>query len=153
MRRELRRRSAGDHNELKAAWRELVHAIGKGARVGALIGQPEGRVSEYGSPGSDRSPAIDAVLELETEAGVPAVTAALAALQGFRLVPVDAGEDGALVPLLARVGAEVGEAFGAFALAAADGRFSARERATLAREFGDVERAVGKILAALRGAT
>ena len=147
-----RRRAAVDHNALSTAWRDLVRAIGKGDAVALRIGQPPSRVSEYGAPGSERSPSIAAVLELESDVGLPIVTAALAALHGYRLVPMDAaGDPASLEPLAFKVLSEVGEAYATLGAALADKRLSFAERDRLEREFGDVARAAERVVAALRG--
>lgn len=136
------------HNALATAWRRLVLHTGKGDALAHHLGVPASRVTEWSQPDSGRSPSIAAVLEAEALAGRPFVTEALAAAAGYRLVPVDEAEGGDLGPLAATVAAEVGEAFAVLARATRDGKLTAGELVLLAREFGDVERAAGRVRAA-----
>lgn len=151
---EVRHLAAEAHNALCSAWKRLVQHVGGGEVVASYLGKQRSHVSEYGLPHAGRSPSVATVLEAEAFAGEPFITRQLAAAQGYRLVPIEdaAGEASALEPLAAKVLAEMGEAFTTLGAAMADKRLTPAERRRLEREFGDVEAAAGKVVAALRGA-
>lgn len=151
---EIRHLAAAAHNALCSAWKRLVIQVGGVDPLAAHLGRQRSHVSEYGLPHAGRSPSVATVLEAEAFAGEPFITRQLAAAQGYRLVPIEDSADpaAALEPLAAKVLAEMGQAFTTFGAAMADKRLTKAERARLEREFGDVEAAAGKLVAALRGA-
>lgn len=143
---------AAAHAELAMAWRRMVLAGGKGLALAAHLGVPASRVTEYSAPDSGRSPSIATVLEAEAFMGRPFVTEALAAAQGFRLVPADAAEEPeAVEPRAAQLMAAMGEAFGTYGAAIADRKLSKAERKRLEREFTEVSAAALRLAASLRG--
>ena len=79
--------------ELKAATRRALQLAGR-ANAFALVTRVEGPVlSKYASPAEQTAfMPVDVVLDLEREAGSPVLTEILAAMQGFRLVPIGEGE-------------------------------------------------------------
>lgn len=143
--------AAAAHAELATAWRRLVLHTGKGDALAAHLAVPASRVTEWSQPDSGRAPSVTAVLEAEAFAGRPFVTEALATAQGFRLVPVEAEDATDLEPLAADVAAEFGQAFAVLAAALRDGKVTPAELVKLAREFGDVERAAGRVRRAAAG--
>ena len=79
----------------------------------------------------------------------PLITAEPARRAGCQLVPIAHVDDGPLGERMARLGAEFGEAFSAYAAAIADGRVTPDEAARLARELQDVVSAAQRALATL----
>jgi hypothetical protein len=152
---EVRHLGQASHNALCFAWKRLVGHLGHGGGevLAAHLGRAKSHISEYGMPHTGRAPSVATVLEAESFAGEPFVTRALAAVAGYRLVPIDeAAEAVQLEPLAAKVLVEIGQAFTTLGAAMADKRLTPEERARLEREFGDVELAAGRVVAALRGA-
>lgn len=146
----IRHLAAEVHNGLCTAWRRLVRHVGGVDVLAAGIGVQRSHASEFGAPHSGRSPTLAVALEADALAGEPIMASALAAAQGYRLVPVTPGAAGDLHLLAGRVVAEVGQAFGVLSEASADGHVCAAERAALVREFSDVVAAGERVLAALR---
>lgn len=151
---EVRHLAAERHNALCSAWRRLVLHVGGLETLASYLGKAKSHLSEFGAPHTGRSPTVATVLEAEAFAGEPLITAALAAAQGYRLVPIDepASDAAALDAMAAKLLEEMGEAFTAYAAAQRDRRVTATERRRLEREFGDVELAAARMVAALRGA-
>lgn len=145
-----RRLGEAAHNTLCTAWRRVVLRVGKADALALHLGVPTSRVTEWGQPESGRSPPVAVVLEAEAFAGEPIVAEALAAAQGFRLLPVEPSGAVALGPLAGRVMREIGEAMGLFAEAVDDGEISEGERARLIVEYSDVANAALKMVAALQ---
>ena len=75
---------------LKAAVRRALTAAGGGASFQHATRVREAALSKAASPHEDAFLALDVVADLDLDVGDPIVTAELAALQGFRLVPVEA---------------------------------------------------------------
>ena len=134
---EVRHLGAAAHNALCFAWKRLVGHLGLGGGevMAAHLGRAKSHISEFGLPHAGRSPSVATVLEAEAFAGEPFVTAALAAAQGYRLVPIDdAGDGPAHEVVAAKVLAEMGQAFSTYAAAMADKTLTKPERARLERE-------------------
>lgn len=150
---EVRHLGTERHNALCSAWKRLVLHVGSVDALACHLGKQRSHVSEFGLPHAGRSPSVATVMEAEALAGEPFITATLAAVHGYRLVPMDEQDPAAeLEPLAGKLLAEMGEAFAAYGAAMADKRLTSSERTRLEREFADVSAAALKMAAALRGA-
>lgn len=79
----------GVYLRLKAEFRRLCAAVGSYEAAAALTRGSEATLHRHGDPvRDDLFAAVDMVLDLETSAGKPWVTAFLAEFQGYRLEPV-----------------------------------------------------------------
>lgn len=137
--------------QIKTASKALIVACGGGAAAATVCRLGESHLSEAASVHHmDRWLPLDVVVALEGVAEALPVTAALAQMQGWVLVPTEPACGAELPLLLARLGREVGEAFGAAGLALAGGEMDAGQRATLVRELGDVVAAGHAAIAALK---
>lgn len=136
-------------NSVKTAWKLLVQRLGGVDATAACTRAQRSRVSEYGTIGTDRWAPVDVILDAETIAGVPMVTAALARAQGYDLVPVVPHGDGELPVHLARIGATAGDMFRAAAEALADGVLTEAERIEVAARMADAARVLQQAQAAL----
>lgn len=107
----------------------------------------------YGQPDSKLVMPTDVALDLEKlpSVGGPVVTAVMADVLGFRLLPALPPIPGEIPALLSKVGQEAGDVFAAAATALADGHVSDREAVKLERELGELEHAAAMARAALRG--
>jgi hypothetical protein len=77
------------HARLKAASRNVVTHAGTAAQLSAVTRVSESQINKYvGQPYPDFMP-LDVVLDAELAAGAPIITQTLAAIQGYRLVPID----------------------------------------------------------------
>lgn len=84
-------RASHEHQRarLKAATRTAVGLAGTAEQLSCVTRVSEGQVNKYvGGAYPDFMP-IDVVLDCELAAGDPAITRALASMQGYRLQPVD----------------------------------------------------------------
>lgn len=111
------------------------------------------RLSEYQSRhhGESFMP-VDIVLQLQRRddgSVYPALTQTMARLQGFDLVPIEAGSGGLVPAALARLGAEVSALFGEAALALADGHLSDSERDRLRARAAEARRVLAQLDLAL----
>ena len=110
--------------------------------------------SDYGNVASERFAPADIVLDAETVAGTPYVTAALARAQGYELVPVVAQDDGELALLVARLGRDTATVFADSVTAIQSGTLADGQRELLMAELDAVRRdAAQGIWMLRRGAT
>lgn len=135
---------------LKTLSRALVEAVGGLDAAAACTRVQRSSLASYYAPNLPAFMPVDVVGRLEEVAEQPLLTAELARRAGYELVPVRPIGRGELAALIARLGAEVAETFATYATAMADGRLTAEERATLAREVADIKRAADAVLGALR---
>ncbi|AJY44684.1 hypothetical protein [Martelella endophytica] len=148
----MRAISDEDGRKLKAATRRAVKAAGGGDALSLTTRVSEGQLSKYGLASEDHQDTyipLDVALEADREAGSPIIAAALAAAQGFRLVPEDA-EDPAQ-GLDYRDVTTVGVAFSSFQsrmheALSDDGKVDEGERRAILRDFDRLMRALFQIM-------
>lgn len=124
--------------ELKASTRRALELASQ-AKFVLVTRVDEGALSKYkGAAYPDAFMPIDVVLDLERDLGAPLITEALAALQGYRLVPIDAD---AAQPVglgdLAEVSKEGGDVVQKLAAAMADGALDSHERREISAEIAE----------------
>jgi predicted transcriptional regulator len=145
--------SPNDPNRgLKVLTRELVERAGGLDAAGVCTRVKKSSLSNYANVHLPETfVPVDVVARLEEIAGEPLVTRELARRARCALVPIEPVTEGELASLLARVGAESGAVFAAYADAVADdGRVDAPERAGIARELSDLVRAATAALGHLQ---
>ena len=99
-------------NALKTAWKLLVHGLGGLDATASCVRVARSQVAAYGDiHNPERFAPVDVVAAAEEVLGDCPVTRALAAAQGFALVPVDPPGEGELAALLARFGRDEGDIF------------------------------------------
>jgi hypothetical protein len=137
---------------LKVLTRELVERAGGLDAAGVCTRVKKSSLSNYANVHQpDAFVPVDVVARLEEIAGEPLLTRELARRAKCALVPIEPVTDGELSLLLARVGAESGAVFSAYAEAMSDdGRVDAPERADIARELSDLIRAATAALGHLQ---
>jgi hypothetical protein len=126
-----------DYLALKAHCRDLVAACGGPKRAAEITRGHASHISESIAPHhGDRFLAIDQVMDLESECGLPAVTQFLAGAHGFDLVP-RSGSAAAISPVqhLSRLAKESGDVIQQMAEAVSDGEVSRAERDQMLREM------------------
>lgn len=136
----------------KTLARVLVERVGGLEAAAACTRVRRAQLGNYQSPNADEAfMPVDVVARLEHVAGEPLITQYLANRAGYAIIPVEPVAEGELAALLARVGAESGAVFTAYAEAmAGDGKVDEAERAAIARELGDLIRAATMALGHLR---
>ena len=141
----MRQLPQNDYLAVKAAWRDLVAAVGGPQRAAHITRGAPSRISEAMAPHCpERFPAADQIADLESECGQPVMTRALAGLAGYELTPLGDGTRIDLHHHLARIVGDCGDVATELAAALADGTVSEAERLTLIRE---IEEARDRLLA------
>ncbi len=139
------------YNAIKTAVKRLLNDIGGIDAAAACTRGTRSLFSEYGSITSDRQVPVDVVLDLESIAGIPHVTSALAAVHGYelrRIAPPQAPYQ--LAASLARVGEGMADLFADTASMIGHPSPSAAEQARLTGDLEAVARVVSDALAVLR---
>jgi hypothetical protein len=136
---------------LKTAFRGLVERAGGFDPAAAYLGFSGGHLNEAMSPHRpDRAPRVDHVARLEAHVGEPLVTAQLARLAGYTLVPAGCAP-GVPAERLARVLRASGEVGGIHAEALADGALDEAERLALTEALDVLIRSAQQARATLAG--
>lgn len=139
------------YNAIKTAVKRLLNDVGGIDAAAACTRGTRSLFSEYGSITSDRQVPVDVVLDLESIAGIPHVTSALAAVHGYELVRIAAPRGSEQVATaLGRVGQGMAVLFADTARALADGAVTPVTNAALTRDLEDVSRLVSDALSLLR---
>ncbi len=111
------------------------------------------RLSEYQSRHHLESfMPVDIVLQLQRRddgSVYPALTQTMARLQGYDLVPIEAGSGGLVPAALARLGAEIAGLFSEAAVALADNTLDDRERESLRVRASEARRLLAQLDLAL----
>ena len=148
---EARQLPARDYLALKAAVRDLVTAAGGANRAAELTRSDAPRLSRYGSPHEAMHAPLDVIADLEAEAGAPIVTAILADMQGFNLVPQTAisKPDASISLSIGEAAKDFGAMISELAVALADGNLTEQEAAhviplvrELATEIAELDQAL-----------
>ncbi|MBP0493047.1 phage regulatory CII family protein [Pararoseomonas indoligenes] len=136
----------------KTLVRALVERVGGLDAAAACTRVRRAQLSNYQSLNVDDAfVPVDVIWRLERIAGEPLITQELANRAGYTIVAVEPIAEGELAALLAKVGAESGHVFSAFAEAMADdGQVNAQERGEIARELQDLIRAASRALGHLQ---
>lgn len=146
----MRRLPEETYRSVKTATRLLREELGGVDAMAACTRAVRSLVSDYGNPHSDRFMPADVILDCESVAGAPLITAALARAQGCALVPVGARGAGELAAQLAEIGRDVSALFATAATALGHGRPTAAERAQLLAELDEVARVAMETRAVLQ---
>lgn len=135
---------------IKTGTRLVIHDLGGVDAASACSRVGRSQWSDYANPHSDKFVHVDVLIDAEAIAGTPHVTAALARIHGYELIPVTPRDAGALGDALAAMSRGVGALFSTVASAFADGVLTDNERSDLQRELDDVIRLAGEARATLR---
>ncbi len=148
----VRKHSAATYNALKTAFKLLVQDLGGLEAAATVTRVQRSQLSDYSNINHavpSFAPA-DIILDLETVAGTPHVTAALARSQGYELVPVEAHTDHELSVLMAHLGRDVSGVFATASEALADSVITEAEAHDLLRGLDQVCGAARAAMASLR---
>ena len=138
-----------DRAALKTAFRALVQDTGSLDAAETVCRLHRSAIQECYDPHKpDRMPPADVVADLERCAPHPRVTAVLARLAGYRLLPIGEG-GGAVNRSLAEVFRNAAEVGAAWASAMEDSRLSAAERQRVADELLELQAACMQAVAVL----
>lgn len=139
-----RTHGAAAYHCLRTAWKRVVEALGGVDATAACVRVGRSQVSAYGDIHGERHVPIDVVLDAETIAGEPFVTAALASAQGFALLPIVPRDGGDLSVALIKISRHATQLLGDAAEALADQCLDDAERATLAHDLDILIRAASE---------
>lgn len=127
---------------LKNAFRRACQQSGGGLReLAGMTRLSAAQLSRFGDLGSDQWAPLDVVVDLDSLAGEPIITRALAELLGYDLVPA-AGEAFPLASPthhLAGLARESGDVLARLADALADGRLTKAEAARIEQDLADLD--------------
>ncbi|WP_414901134.1 phage regulatory CII family protein [Rhizobium cremeum] len=143
-----------DRARLKASTRAAIIAAGKAKQLAACSRVNEPQISRYvGGDYPDFMP-LDVILDCELLAGQPVMTAALADMLGYRLVPIAGGDETSLTldHVLDAVNA-VGELLRAFRDGHSDGHLDEAERREITNCFNESMKSLQDGLRAHTGGT
>jgi hypothetical protein len=127
---------------VKTAWKLLVQRLGGGEAAASCTRATRSMASDYGNIHSDRFVPVDVLLDAESVAGEPLVTAALARAQGYELVPITPVSEAILAVEVARLGADVADLFAQIASHLAGAPLSDVQRARALADLSDVKQVV-----------
>lgn len=142
----IRRHPATTYFGLKTAWKQLVETLGGIEAPASCTRVAKSQVAEYGNIHGERFAPIDVVLDAESVAGAPCVTAILARGGGFDLVALSERPREGLPTLVARIGRDASGVFGDVAHALAGRPLTASERARLLNDLTDLRLAAAGAL-------
>jgi hypothetical protein len=144
----MRKCSEGMQNGLKTAFKRVLDDLGGIEAAASCTRVGKSQLSDYGNIACDKMVPVDVVLDLELVSGQPHVTAALAATQGFELLPVDKRPTHELLASLARIADDNGRLFGDVARMIG-GMPTEHHRSLLRRHLTNVVAAAREALAAV----
>lgn len=124
---------------VKTAWKLLVGRLGGVEAVTSCTRAARSLASDYGNVHSDRYVPVDVLLDAETVAGEPLVTAALARAQGYELIPVSPMSETDLAIEVARLGADVADLFAQISAHLSGAPLSDPQRAKALADLVDVK--------------
>lgn len=145
-----RQHPAAAYNLLKTGWKRVVLDLGGVEAAAACSRTTRSLASDFGNVNNlDRFVPVDVVLDAESLGGRPLVTEALALLQGYALVPIEARDAGDLAVKLAEIGRDVAALFATASAALSHAAPTPAEHDDLLRELAEVRRAVSQAERAL----
>jgi hypothetical protein len=124
---------------VKTAWKLVVSRLGSLDAVAACTRISRSGASDYGNIHSDRFVPVDVLLDAETVAGDPLVTAALARAQGYELIPVSPIAESDLAIEMARLGADVADLFAQICEHLSGAPLSEQQRAKAIADLAEVK--------------
>ncbi len=148
-------RASHEHQQarLKAATRSAVTHAGTAAQLAEVTRVSESQINKYVGPNYPDFMPLDVVLDAELTAGAPLITQALAAIQGYRLEPVDGAVNAPIgVKDTVRLIEGLMHVVSAIHAAVADDRVDEGEKREIERKLGTHMMDVQDVLARVRSA-
>lgn len=148
----MRSISDKDQLALKAATRRAIDMAGGSDALQHMTRVKQAALAKYGSAGedcADKYMPVDVAVEADMEAGSPIITAKMAKLLGFRLVPIEA-EANAVLPVTLKDGlliaSEMADVVKVISAALEDGVVDSAERAAIVREIDEAVKALMDVM-------
>lgn len=144
--------TAPDYAAIKNAVRRALRQAGGGLReLAGLTRLSAAQLSRFGDLNSDQWVPLDVALDLDSLAGEPVITRALAELLGYDLVPSTAVvAQGRLMEHLAGLARESGDVMASISMALADGKLTPNELAQIEANLADLDAQVQAARATVR---
>ena len=144
--------TSADYAALKNAFRRACQQAGGGLReIAGMTRLSSAQLSRFGDISSDQFAPADVMLDIDSLAGAPIITRALAGMLGYDLVPAGQPVVAACFSQhLADLARESGDAVTGLATALADGKLTPRELADIDRDLSDLDAQVHSLGASVR---
>lgn len=144
--------TSADYAAIKNAVRRALRQAGGCLReLAGMTRLSAAQLSRFGDLNSDQWVPLDVALDLDSLAGEPVITRALAGLLGYDLVPSTViVAQGRLVEHLAGLARESGDVMVGISEALADGRLTLNELARIESDLGDLDAHVQATKATVR---
>lgn len=144
--------TAPDYAAIKNAVRRALRQAGGGLReLAGMTRLSAAQLSRFGDLNSDQWVPLDVALDLDSLAGEPVITRALAELLGYDLVPSTAVvAQGRLMEHLAGLAQESGDVMASISMALADGKLTPNELALIEANLADLDAQVQAARATVR---
>lgn len=141
-----------DYAAIKNAVRRALRQAGGGLReLAGMTRLSAAQLSRFGDLNSDQWVPLDVALDLDSLAGEPVITRALAELLGYDLVPARAVvAQGRLMEHLAGLARESGDVLSGISDALADGQLTPNELAKIECDLADLDAQVQAARATVR---
>ncbi|MFN3549250.1 MAG: phage regulatory CII family protein [Mesorhizobium sp.] len=135
----MKDRPTSDHDRarLKGATKRAIERAGGGTAFAAQTRVEPPVLSKYAAPHEDHFVPVDVACDADMAAGSPVILSAMAATQGFRLVPIDDVAPAFSPTMVGQLIRETGDVSAAILEAMADGRVTPAERRAIEIEIDE----------------
>lgn len=152
MSNEIRRFGSAQYHALKTASKMLVSLLGGLDAAASCSRVQRSQISDYQNVHvAERFAPIDVVMDLESVAGSPLVTRAMAAALGYELVAVEARSAGRLAADLARFGRDASDLFAAAVGVLNGAHPTTAQRERMLADLHELRSVIGALVADLHG--
>lgn len=151
----MKDRPTSDHDRarLKGATKRAIERAGGGTAFAGQTRVEPPALSKYAAQHEDHFVPVDVACDADMAAGAPVILSAMAATQGFRLVPIDETAPAFHSSMVGTLIRETGEVSAAILEAMADGRITPAERRAIEAEIDEAMQALFVLRRAFGGAS
>lgn len=135
----MKDRPTSDHDRarLKGATKRAIDRAGGGTALSAQTRVEPPALSKYAATQEEHFMPIDVACDADLAAGAPVILSAMAATQGFRLMPIGDVAPAFTATMVGSLIRETGDVSAAILEAMADGRVTAAERRAIEAEIDE----------------
>jgi len=149
----LRPTSDHDRERIKAATGRGIERAGGGTSFATQTRVEPSALSKYKAPHEDgHFMPIDVALDCDLAAGAPTILAAMASIQGYKIMPIVDAPAHLCSGLVGRIIRETGELSAVVLDAMSDGHLTPAEKQRIEKELDEAIKAMWELRAAVRGA-
>ena len=133
-----------ERNQIKTRTQQLIRLAGGPEFFAPVTGVKKAQLSKYGSLSEpDHFIHADVIVELDRQIGAPMMVSMLAAMLGYRLVPIEEGEPDELTTAdLADVATETSDVVRSLSTAMRNGPMGSAARREVRREIAEAKRSL-----------